>query len=95
MAYTLIHHNLARYQDFEAVFKDDGERRRRLGSKGAKVFADAQDPQNIFTLIEWDDIESAEKFAGGWETREAIEWATSGRHASEIWVIENRLEMEV
>jgi hypothetical protein len=43
----------------------------------------------------WNDVEGAEKFAGGWETREAMEWATSGRQPSEIWVIEKRLEVEV
>lgn len=95
MAYVLIHHKVARYQDFEAVFKDDGERRRRLGSKGGTVFTDTQDPQSVFILLEWDNVEGAEKFAGGWETREAMEWATSERQASEIWVIENRLEVEV
>jgi heme-degrading monooxygenase HmoA len=94
MAHVLIRQKLARYQDFEAVFQADAKRRGRLGSQGGTVFRDTQDPRSIFILLEWDDMERARAFAGGYELREAMEWATSGPGEAWVWVIENSLQAE-
>ena len=94
MVYVLIRQQLARYADFEEVFKQDAKRRARLGSKGGTVFRDTGDPQMIFILLEWDDIAKARAFADAYETHEAMEWATSGPEERWVWVIENNLHVE-
>jgi hypothetical protein len=93
MAHVLIHHTVKDYATFEKVFIDDAERRRRLGSMGGQVFRDAADPQKILILFEWDDAGKAKQFAGGFELREAMEWATSGT-TSKVSVLEDVLETE-
>ena len=94
MPYVLIRQRLARYEDFEAVFKEDAKRRARLGSKGGTVFRDHNDPDHIFILLDWDDAERAKAFAGSHELHEAMEWATSAPEEAWVWVIENSLEVE-
>ena len=94
MVYVLIRQKLARYADFEEVFRQDSKRRARLGSKGGTVFRDAEDPHGIFILLEWEDMEKARAFAGAYETHEAMEWATSGPEERWVWVIENNLHVE-
>jgi heme-degrading monooxygenase HmoA len=93
MAYVLVQHKVAKWSDFESIFRDDGERRRMLGSKGGKVFRSAQDPESVFVLFEWDTLEGANKFADGLETHEAMEWATSGTW-SRIFVMDELFDVE-
>jgi heme-degrading monooxygenase HmoA len=93
MAYVLIQHKIARWSEFEPIFRDDGERRRMLGSKGGKVFRNVDDPENIFVVFEWNDTEGAKKFAEGLETHEAMEWATSGTW-SRVYVAEELFEVD-
>ncbi|OFW61008.1 MAG: hypothetical protein A2133_04330 [Actinobacteria bacterium RBG_16_64_13] len=76
MPYVLIQHNVAKYAAFEPVFTGDEERRRRLGSKGGKLFRNVADPNNLFALFEWDTVENARKFAESYELREAVQWAS-------------------
>jgi hypothetical protein len=40
MPYVLIQHNVANYDRFEPVFKDDEARRQRGGSKGGTLYRD-------------------------------------------------------
>lgn len=75
---VLIQHKIGAWSEFEAVFREDAERRRRLGSKGGRVFRDLDDPSNVFVIFEWDSADNALQFAGGLETHEAMKWASSG-----------------
>ena len=93
MPYVLIQHKIKDYANFEPVFLEDGERRRRSGSKGGKLFRNTDDPANLIALFEWDDAEKAKQFADGLELHEAMEWATSGT-TSTVTVIEDVLEVE-
>jgi heme-degrading monooxygenase HmoA len=73
--YILIQHNIADYDRFEAIFKDDAARRQRSGSKGGTLYRNAADPTNIIVLFEWDSVERAGAFANSYELKEAVEWA--------------------
>lgn len=94
MAYVFIHHAVDRYQDFEAVFKADAARRRRMGSLGGSVFTALDDPGDVFIVLEWSDVERAKEFATGYELQEAMKWATSGADKPLVWVVEKSLEAE-
>jgi heme-degrading monooxygenase HmoA len=67
MAHILIEQKIPNWPDFERRFKQDSERRRILGSKSAQVFRSAKDPKSVFVVFEWEDMESAQKFASEWE----------------------------
>jgi len=75
MPYVLIQHQVKDFSTLEAVFLEDGERRRRNGSKGGRLFRNADNPGNLVALFEWDDVERARAFANSYELREAVEWA--------------------
>jgi heme-degrading monooxygenase HmoA len=93
MANVLVQHKIGKWSEFEGIFKGDGERRKALGSKGGKVFRNVDDPENIFVVFEWRDVEGAKKFAGGLETHEAMRWATSGVW-SRVYVTEEVFEVD-
>lgn len=93
MSYVLVQHKIGKWSEFEGIFRNDGERRRRLGSTGGRVFRSVHAPDEIFVLFEWDSVEGARKFANGLETHEAMEWATSGIW-SRVEVVDEVLEVE-
>ncbi len=47
MALLIIDTRVGDYETFKEVFLDDQERRRRSGSKGARVYRNADDPNNV------------------------------------------------
>jgi heme-degrading monooxygenase HmoA len=75
MPRVLIQHQVKDYSIFERVFLEDGERRRRSGSKGGSLFRNSEDPDNLVALFEWDDVERARTFANSYELSEAVKWA--------------------
>jgi heme-degrading monooxygenase HmoA len=93
MTYVVVQHKIGKWSEFEAIFKSDEERRRSLGSKGGRLFRDAEDPQMLFVVFEWNDAEGARKFVDGLETHEAMEWATSGIW-SHVHVVDEVLEVD-
>jgi hypothetical protein len=93
MAYVLVQHKIGKWDLFESIFRDDGERRKRLGSKGGTLFRNVDDPENLFVVFEWDDVKNAKEFAEGLETHEAMEWATSGIW-SRVYVAEEVFEVD-
>jgi heme-degrading monooxygenase HmoA len=82
MAYVFVEHKIGEWSDFEGIFRSDASRRRKLGSKGGRVFRNPDDPSDVFVVFEWADLDGAREFAAGLEAHEAAEWATSG-----IWSI--------
>jgi heme-degrading monooxygenase HmoA len=75
MPYVLLKHKVRDYADLKAVFVADTERRKLGGSKGGRMFQSVGDATEYFVLLEWDDVERAQKFAASYELREAVEWA--------------------
>ena len=87
MAQVIVEHKIAEWSDFEDVFRADAARRRKLGSRGGKVFRSPDDPSYVLVVFEWNDLDAARSFAVGLENHEAAEWATSG-----IWSMVNVAE---
>ena len=59
MALLIINHVVGDYETFKDVFLDDQERRRRLGSKSARVYKVDGDPNNIRVVLEFETVEQA------------------------------------
>jgi hypothetical protein len=87
MAYVFVEHKIGEWSEFEDIFRADAGRRRKLGSKGGRIFRNPDDPSNVFVVFEWSDLDGARRFATGLETHEAAEWATLG-----IWSLANVTE---
>ena len=94
MAYVLIEHLVGDYGTFKTVYLDDQERRKRSGSKGARVMRVSGDPNDIIILIEWDTVENAREWAESLELHEAMQWSTSNVATPRVVVLEHAMDTE-
>ena len=62
MSYILVHHQVKNYNNWKAVFDEHTDVRAQSGSKGGKVFRNANNPNDLFILLEWDNLDNAKKF---------------------------------
>lgn len=72
MAQILVHHKVEDYKKWKPVFDEHGVFRSENGSKGGKVFRSANDPNDVFVLLEWESIESLQKFSQSDSLKEAM-----------------------
>lgn len=63
MANLLVHHKVQDYNKWKPFFDEHSSFRAQNGSKGGKVFRNANDPNDLFILFEWDSVENIQKFA--------------------------------
>jgi heme-degrading monooxygenase HmoA len=75
MAYLLVQQSVEDKNKWKAVFDEHGADRKAAGSKGGLVFRNANDPNQVTVLLEWDSLEHARAFAGSDELREAMQKA--------------------
>ncbi len=75
MAFLLVRHNVKDYETWKPFFDEHSSTRAEEGSKGGKIFRSADDPNELFILLEWDNIENAKKFAQSEKTIEAVQKA--------------------
>ncbi len=77
MPYLLERHKVRDYDRWREVFDADAGGRAGAGCRGARIFRNADDPEEVVVLFEWDDMESA---------RERIESATLSQRFDEAGV---------
>jgi hypothetical protein len=94
MALLIINHIVGDFDTFTSVFLDDEERRRRLGSKSARVYRMADDPNDIRVVLEFDTVEQARRHAEGLELHEAIKWATGNVSMPRFEVLEHVMDTD-
>ena len=75
MPYLLERHKVEDYGRWREAFDAGG--REAAGCRGARIFRDADDPEEVVVLFEWDALERA---------RERIESATLSRKFGEAGV---------
>ena len=79
MPYLLERHKVRDYDRWREVLDADVAGREAAGCRGARIFRNAEDPQEVVVLFEWDSLESA---------RRRIESATLSRKFEEAGVSE-------
>ena len=94
MALLIIEHKVGDYETFAQVFMDDQSRRRRLGCQGARVYRLADDPNDVWVVLEFDTAEHAREHAEGLELHEAIKWATGNVSMPHFVVLEKTIETD-
>ena len=75
MPYLLIRHKVANYEMWKPGFDADSVNRQANGSRGGQLFRNANDPNEIVVLLEWDDLEKARQFTQSAELREVMQQA--------------------
>ena len=75
MPYVLVRHKVEDYARWRPTYDEHGATRKRYGSKGSRVFRNAQDPNEIVALFEWDDLNNARRFLQSEDLREAMQQA--------------------
>ncbi len=63
MTYIFVKHRVEDYDRWKAVFDEHAAVRKEHGSTGARVLRDANDPQEVVVITEWQDMEHAQQFA--------------------------------
>ena len=58
-----VHHKIADYPKWRAVFEEMDTIRRKFGETGYKVFRSAADPLEITVLTEWPSADQARAYA--------------------------------
>jgi hypothetical protein len=94
VALLIINHVVGDYETFKEVFLDDMERRRLLGSKGARVYKVDGDPNDIRVVLQFDTAEQARHHAENLELHEAIQWATGNVSMPKFEVLEHLMDTE-
>jgi heme-degrading monooxygenase HmoA len=75
MPYLIIRHKVEDYAKWKPVFDAHGATRQANGSKGGRLFRNADDPNETVILFEWDDLEKARQFAQSDDLRQAMQRA--------------------
>ena len=73
MPYLLVRHKVEDYERWKPVFDHDhGATREQWGSKGGWILRNADDPDELVILLEWDSVENARRFAEADELQDAM-----------------------
>jgi heme-degrading monooxygenase HmoA len=75
MTYVLVIHNVEDYAKWKAVYDEHGTVRKAKGSKGSSVSRNADNPDQIVIITEWEDIEHAKNFAEAEDLKIAMQKA--------------------
>jgi len=76
MVYINVRHTAADYEKWRSVFESDEARRRAGGATGVnQIYRDADDPNMVNLILEWDNAENARKFLDDPALREVMQKA--------------------
>ena len=70
MPYLLERHKVEDYDRWREVFDADADNRAASGSRGARVFRDADDPTEVVVLFEYESLQRARERVGSGALRE-------------------------
>ena len=73
MPVVLVRHKLQDYDAWKPGFDQHGSTRQASGSRGGRLFRNADDPNETFILLEWDGLEKARDFAQSDDLRETMQ----------------------
>jgi heme-degrading monooxygenase HmoA len=75
MPYLLIRHKVRDYEKWKTMFDEHGSSRKTSGSRGGRLFRNADDPNEVVILFEWDDMKKARGFAQSEDLRQTMQRA--------------------
>jgi heme-degrading monooxygenase HmoA len=72
MPYLLIRHKVRDYATWRAVFDEHGSARKENGSEGGFLFRNADDPDEVIVILEWDSLGKAREFVRSDDLRQTM-----------------------
>ena len=75
MAYLLIRHKTRDYATWKAAFDDFNETRRASGEKSYQIFHPDDEPNNLWLLFDWDNLDNARTFMANPDLKEVMDAA--------------------
>lgn len=75
MNYVLVIHKIEDYDKWRTIYDENMTNRSDNGSKGAHVFRNDDNPNEIVILLEWDNLNNARKFYESSDLREKMQKA--------------------
>ena len=75
MTYLIVRHKVEDYDTWKAVYDEHAVSRKALGSQGARVLKNVDDPSEQLIITEWPSLEHARRFAASPDLREAMQRA--------------------
>jgi heme-degrading monooxygenase HmoA len=73
MPYWLVRASVEDYEKWKPGFDEHSSARGESGSKGGRLFRNAEDPNEVVILLEWDNLENVRQFAQSDNLREAMQ----------------------
>ena len=73
MVYVLVRHEVKDYFSWKPGFDEHGSVRKENGSKGGTLFSALEDSNDLFILLEFDNIENARNFIESDELKKKME----------------------
>ena len=75
MSNILVHHQVEDYNKWKPFFDEHSSFRAGMGSRGGKIFRNANESNDLFILFEWDNLENAKKFSQSDNLKEIMQKA--------------------
>jgi heme-degrading monooxygenase HmoA len=90
MPYLFERHRVRDYARWREVFDADTRNREAAGCRGARVFRNAEDPEEVVVLFEWDSLERARRRIESARLKEEFEEAgvRGGIGQTEFYLLE-------
>lgn len=73
MTYVLVIHKVEDFDRWKPAYDEHGAVRKANGSKGAFVFRNTDDPNQLVVITQWENLESAKNFAESKNLKEAMQ----------------------
>jgi heme-degrading monooxygenase HmoA len=70
-----VRHKVADFKKWKVVYDEHDATRKQYGCKKSEVFTNAQDPNEVLVITEWDSKEAAAKFDESANLKEAMQHA--------------------
>jgi len=75
MTSLFVRHKVSDFETWKKAFDEFVETRKSSGEKSYQIFRPAEDPNNLFLVFEWDNVENAHKFMESSDLKETMQKA--------------------
>lgn len=88
MTAMLLRLKVTDFATWMPAFTGEGAIRRAHGARQERVFRSAMDPNEVFVLLDWDDLERARLYADSDDARVAT-WQAVVTDSPDIWLLQD------
>lgn len=75
MPYTLVRHKIKDYAIWKPFFDENVPNRQQYGFREGTIFRNIEEPDELYLLFEWEDIDQARQFFSLEELQKTMEQA--------------------